>query len=541
MDIINNKPDYSWQDKALNKWLQSGKRGMIEAVTGSGKTHVGMEALAELYTNDKTLSTLIIVPTIPLLEQWYDKLKERFPDERVGRIGGGYREVYKIPPLAYVMTIHSALRNIKELFRHCWDSTLQHRYKCFLIADECHHYIDAPVWSKIVKSPFNWDYTLGLSATIAPFEAHGLGQIITTYSFKDAYQDGLVPAFNLINMGVPLTLQEKSDYLDLSDHISELFKKVLEVYSDEIGNLPDSWIFKRLQQLMGKIGEGREPLIEKLFLTLFKRAEIYYMAQHKIDLAEYTVRELVEQKKKIFVFFERISAADYVNDNIALRAGKKLIDKIKENSDLWCKTYHSQMDKNERKQILEEFWCRESGALIVCRSLDEGVDVPDADGAILAASTKSARQRIQRIGRVLRRGDGKKKPIIITLFAKGTGDEGVTSEDHREFSGVATIHEPMEQVEYYKMVKHLHVISSKEQITLPIEGKWLLLGEVNTGEEEYLLRMFKHVKQGELIKLEYADGKIFEGEYRFHTSHTISFYGHQIPANNLIRVYRERR
>jgi len=42
------KPDYSWQDKAINKWLKAGKQGMIEAVTGSGKSHVGIEALAKL-------------------------------------------------------------------------------------------------------------------------------------------------------------------------------------------------------------------------------------------------------------------------------------------------------------------------------------------------------------------------------------------------------------------------------------------------------------------------------------------------------------
>jgi superfamily II DNA or RNA helicase len=67
MDNFSAKePDYRWQDKAIQKWIVSGKKGMIEAVTGSGKSHVGMEALAKLYSENKTLSTLIIVPTIPL-------------------------------------------------------------------------------------------------------------------------------------------------------------------------------------------------------------------------------------------------------------------------------------------------------------------------------------------------------------------------------------------------------------------------------------------------------------------------------------------
>jgi len=428
---ISKEPDYSWQDRAIQEWIKAGKQGMIEAVTGSGKSHVAIEALAKLYTQDRTLSTLIIVPTVPLLEQWYEKLKIRFPAENIGRIGGGHKDIYKIPPIAYVMTIHSALKNTKQLFSHCWDKSFEKKYRCFLIADECHHYIDSPVWSSIVKAPFHWDYTMGLSATIEPFEAHGLGKVVTTYSFKDAHRDGLVPSFNLFNMGVPLTTQEKNQYIDLSEDIKDLFQKVMEVYS--LSFLHDEWLFKRLQQLMGKIGDGKEPLIEKLFLKLFERAEVCYMAQHKVDLTEYTVREFIYQKKKIFVFFERIAAADYVNDNIALRAGKQLVDKISDNGNLWCKAYHSQISKQDRRQILKEFQNIDSGALVVCRSLDEGLDVPDADGAILAASTKSLRQRIQRIGRVLRRGDGKKMPTIVTLFAKGTGDSEVTSEDRREF------------------------------------------------------------------------------------------------------------
>lgn len=536
----DKNPDYSWQDRAIRKWVQSGKRGIIEAVTGSGKSHVGIEALARLYEKDKTLSTLIIVPTIPLMDQWYEKLISKFPLERIGRIGGGYNEKYNIPPLAYIATIHSALRHTKSLFNHCWDEALKKRYKCFLIADECHHYIDAPVWSKIVKPPFHWDYTMGLSATIEPFEAFGLGQIIFKYSFKDAYRDGLVPQFDLINTGVPLTQRETEKYFELSEKISDLFVKVFREYADELKYCPDYWIFKRLQQLVGKIGSGKEPLIEKLFLALFKRAEIYYMAQHKMELAETTACKLIEQDKKIFVFFERIAAADYVNDNIALRAGKELIKRIKANGNVWCKAYHSQINKTDRKQILEEFQDQRSGALIVCRSLDEGLDVPDADGAILAASTKSARQRIQRIGRVLRRGDGNKRPVIVILFAKGTNDEGVTAEDHKEFEGIATIYEPIGTAEFLSILKRVQFIRHQDEEPSQLSDKWLQFGEVGPDETEFLVNlMSRHIRQGDLIKLEYANGKAVEGKYRFHTSHTINFYGHSISTDNLIRVYRE--
>lgn len=108
---------------------------------------------------------------------------------------------------------------------------------------------------------------------------------------------------------------------------------------------------------------------------------------------------------------------------------------------MWCKVYHSELGPKERRSTLEEFRARGPSALLVCRSLDEGVDLPDVDAAILAASTQSKRQRVQRIGRTLRKGADGKRSLITTLYAIGTSDSNVTDEDCREFKGVANIHE----------------------------------------------------------------------------------------------------
>jgi hypothetical protein len=63
--------------------------------------------------------------------------------------------------------------------------------------------------------------------------------------------------------------------------------------------------------------------------------------------------------------------------------------------------------------------------LLACRALDEGLDVPTVDGAILVASTQSRRALIQRIGRTLRQQQGKLRPVIVLLYAKGTSDSNV--------------------------------------------------------------------------------------------------------------------
>ncbi len=434
-------PNYRWQEEARACWEKAGRIGIIEAVTGSGKTHVAIEALASLYGQDHRLNTLVIVPTLPLMDQWYEKLKRRFPEERVGRIGGDYREIFKVPPLAYVMTIQSALRRTASLLEHCWNSPSREQNKSFLVADECHHYLHAPVWRKILLPPYDWSYRMGLSATIGPYEIDGLGEIVKTYSFREAYRDGLIPSFDLVNVGVDLTPLETDKYCELSAQVSAQWRRVFEEYKYELRDIPDHWLFRELLRLMGRPGSGKEPEIERLVRLLFKRAEIHYMAENKIDLAERTITQFIIKGRKTLVFFERIAAADWVDDDVPLLAAKCLQSRLAANPQVWCRTYHSGMDRRERDRVLGDFRMQKSGALLACRSLDEGVDVPDVDGAILVASTQAARQRIQRIGRTLRRGNGCKLPIILTLFARGTGDEGVTMNDQEEFQNVARIYE----------------------------------------------------------------------------------------------------
>ena len=186
---------HPWQASALGAWNRAKRQGIIEAVTGSGKTYVAFGALAELQNEDRRLNTLIVVPTVPLMNQWVSKLSELFPERRVGRIGGGFSDDFSRFPFACVAVINSAVRHVHRLLQH----TIHGPVKSFLIADECHHYIDAPVFRQIRSFPFH--YTLGLSATIDPYEVCGLGKVIFEYGFGDANRDDLVKV--LFDIKVP--------------------------------------------------------------------------------------------------------------------------------------------------------------------------------------------------------------------------------------------------------------------------------------------------------------------------------------------------
>ena len=76
---------YRWQLDALVAWLGCGRRGVIEAVTGSGKTDVALAAISDALRRDRFV--LVLVPSRVLMEQWHGSLTAALPEARIGRLG----------------------------------------------------------------------------------------------------------------------------------------------------------------------------------------------------------------------------------------------------------------------------------------------------------------------------------------------------------------------------------------------------------------------------------------------------------------------
>ena len=79
----------------------------------------------------------------------------------------------------------------------------------------------------------------------------------------------------------------------------------------------------------------------------------------------------------------------------------------------------AQTTQKQRKIIIESFKRNEIGALVTCKVLNEGFDVPNADMAIIIGGTQGRREHVQRIGRILRPSEGK-VAIVYELICKGT-------------------------------------------------------------------------------------------------------------------------
>ena len=439
-----------WQDDALKYWIKNNNKGIVEAVTGSGKTYLALAALHYLYSLNRKVRTIVVVPTIALQAQWKERIEKLLPGTRVGRWGGGHADDLGMHNVI-VSTIHTAVAKGPERLRRL--GTLV-EWKKFLIADECHHYVYAEQFRKIRGDQFYWDCVLAITATLGQdlSELEGFGKIIYTYDFPKAVKDGLVPRFNLLNTSVPLTPKEKANYYELTEKFLKRIDWVKEVYSSQIDNIPDAFFFRQLSNIL-KNEPGDHIPIRAMFKTMFERTAISYMAYYKMKLAKDLITLLTTHgNRKVLVFFERIASIEDMVDSIVL--DNDLSDKmnladeaiveigshLKENlTGSWIGEIHSGLKQDEREQKLEEFKKEHPAVLLTCRMLDEGIDVQDIDAAILVASTKSKRQRIQRFGRVLRKGEN--KPIIISLIVPETNDGNIILQDDELFDGAADIHQ----------------------------------------------------------------------------------------------------
>lgn len=359
---------------------------MVEVVTGGGKTIFALECARELQKLNPETKTLIIVPTQALADQWFVEISTFFQiDERRIILLSGDKK-YKIEHDFAICVINSA-RNVVE--HYCSN------YPTFLIVDECHR-AGSPENSRALGGQHV--AALGLSATPerqydGGFEQHivpVLGPVIYRYNYVDAARDGVLAAFSLINIEVEFLRDERVAYRDLSKRIA------------------------------GAYAHGNEEVVESL---LRRRAAVSTNAAMRVPVAA----RLVDQHKgeRAVVFHERTDAADTICANLRARGHRATI-------------YHTGIGPNLRRDNLRLFRKGIFDVLVCCKALDEGINVPETQVGILASSTASNRQRIQRLGRLLRPAPGKAHATIYTVFATEEEKKRLIGEKER-LEGIAEI------------------------------------------------------------------------------------------------------
>lgn len=345
-----------YQQDAVRNWLANGGRGVVVLPTGAGKTVVAFMALEQV-----PVRTLVIVPTIELLRQWREGLRKHLavPAELVGVVGGGEQA----PASITVMTYDSAAMPQRDLAEYG-----------LLIVDEVHH-LPAPTYRTIAaKAIAPW--RLGLSAT--PERADGaedqlvglIGAEVYRKRPADLSREGHIAQYQQRRLFVDLSPLERYRY----DALMAEYKWFLATRRSQLlrGNLFDELI--RLSSF--------DPAARRALQAHHQARLIALNAESKID----SVAQLLHKHRgeKVLVFSEYTAMVAALSRQLSLPAI----------------TYRT--DAEERRLILERFRSGRYSKLASGRVLNEGVDVPDANVAIVVSGSSATREHIQRLGRVLR-------------------------------------------------------------------------------------------------------------------------------------------
>ncbi|MFB9652783.1 sigma-70 family RNA polymerase sigma factor [Pseudarthrobacter oxydans] len=390
---------YPWQQEALKAWHSNARRGVVEAVTGSGKTRVGIAAAFEAVRQG--IKVLILVPTAELQRQWLVSLRRDLPAARRGALGDGRSDSLDDVDIL-VAIVHSASNR----------ETLRSHKAGLIIADECHRYA-APMFTGALQEGYAW--RLGLTATFerADGEHENLltpyfGGVIYNLWYDRALKDQVIAPFDIALVGVDLTSSEQADYDEFSAVMVEAARN-LETYAG-IPRRPFPQFITAVAALAASDSPSREATIARRYmramssrLTLLAEAKTKYLA-----LA--ALKETVDGSRGTLVFTQTQDSA---------RRAQELYTSLGSTAS----AVFSGMAKDDRRQGLEDFRTGVSQVLTAPRLLDEGIDVPEADLGIIVAANRSQRQMVQRLGRVIRKKADGRPGHLVVLYSKGTVED----------------------------------------------------------------------------------------------------------------------
>ena len=378
---------FAHQTEALALWRGAGRRGIVVLPTGAGKTLV-----AHLALGATPRPTLIVVPTLDLLHQWYAGLRELLgPAAPVGLLGGGSRDLDA--PLL-VSTYASATIEAERL---------GNRFG-LLVFDEVHH---LPSDGTRVIADFSLaPYRLGLTATPPRGDAARerlleelVGPVVYSRTPAELAGDaagggGALSPFSQVRIPVVLSPLERARY-EARLAVRDAFLRSRRI---GLGTL-EGW--RRFVRASNSSPAGRAAM------RAHRDARtLAFGTEGKLDVLETLLAR--HHGERTLIFTEDTAMVYRV-------AAEFLVPAI---------THHTPV--KERHETLARFRAGTWPVLASSRVLNEGVDVPEASVAVVLSGTGQEREHVQRLGRILRRRPGK-RAVLYELVAENTTEERVSA------------------------------------------------------------------------------------------------------------------
>jgi superfamily II DNA or RNA helicase len=394
------------QVEAVEAWIENDSRGTVLYSTGTGKTEIAFECAKRVASiahssstpssssnpQNTTFNTLLLVPRITLIEQNIKKLVSYgIPRENIGSYFGERKEVREIT----VATYQSIIRNLDII-----------RKSNMVIFDEIHLVSDS---AKVFKNIFDTvleDHKkaiLGLTATLDETNLDKYNTILTLlppvkrYQIKRAVSDKRLAKPIVIPVKVSLTEKEQEEYDTYSSKIKKISNRFKKYDAQSM-------------TILLKKGGFVSGMAKAWFSNVRKRKLLLSCAENKLLSAVNLITKKFPNER-IMIFSETIDSINKLKDMLELYGTKsKVID--------------SKTSSSKRQKILNQ-WGKDFYPLLSVHTLEIGFDIPQVRIEIILATTSNMNQVVQRIGRVIRKYEGKDLALIYVIYISDTKDDDI--------------------------------------------------------------------------------------------------------------------
>jgi superfamily II DNA or RNA helicase len=372
-----------YQAEALAAWKRARGRGVVVLPTGAGKSHVAVLAI-----DDKKRSALVVAPTLDLVRQWWDLLSTTFGGP-IGVVGGGEHDVQPLTVTTY-----------DSLYIHA--EHLGARFG-LVVFDECHH-LPSPAYSVAARALLA-PYRLGLTAT--PERTDGRDAELDLLVGPVAYRKDIVELsgdylaeYETERISIELSPSEREEH----DAERAIYREFVQAHGIRMSQ-PSGW--GEFIMLSSRTAEGRRAMA-----AYRRQREIAFAPAAKLTYLDHLLHT---HRTDRAILFTQDNATAYA-------IGRRFLVPV----------LTHQTKVRERSEILEGLAGGAYHAVATSKVLNEGVDVPDANVAVILSGSGTVREHVQRLGRILRkRGD--KRAVLYELVTEAT-TETYTSDRRREHS-----------------------------------------------------------------------------------------------------------
>jgi RNA polymerase primary sigma factor len=375
---------------------------VIEAVTGTGKTMVGVAAaMDELGRRGQVV---VLVPTVELQHQWCAELTLRLPGGvPIGRLGDGATDTLQSHDIVVAVVNSARAADLRPI-----------RRGGLLVADECHRY-----GSDVNHLALDERFTrrLGLSATYAREDDGHLawldpyfGGTCFQMGYRRAVLDEVTAHFSVALVGVAFSHEERCRYDELTDELGMLVARL--VARCAIPAEPFEAFLRAIRRVADSGQDDDVSLARRLLAVLLERRRLLADTPAKLATLPGLVGAIRAAERTV-VFTQSIAVSEQACEALGawgFRAG----------------VVHSGLAGSDRRATMRRFASGDLDVIAAPRLLDEGIDVPAADLGVILAASRSRRQMVQRMGRVLRRKPDGRLARFAVVFVEHTVEDPAT-------------------------------------------------------------------------------------------------------------------